>query len=48
MLLGTLAEYLDIAADIWDGALRERIPERYLELNLQAFAAGRECAKSAA
>ncbi len=48
VLLGTLAEFLDIGAEVWDGVLRERVPEKYLQLNLQAFTAGRECAKSAA
>jgi indolepyruvate ferredoxin oxidoreductase beta subunit len=42
LLLGVLSRSLDIADDVWDRVLRERIPERYLELNRRAFAAGRE------
>lgn len=41
VLLGVLAERLDIPLDVWDQVLRERIPERLQSLNLQAFAAGR-------
>lgn len=44
VLLGALAECLDIPGDVWDRVLRERIPERLLSLNQQAFAAGREAA----
>ncbi len=44
VLLGVLAEFLDIPRDVWDTTLRERIPERLLSLNLQAFDAGRQAA----
>jgi indolepyruvate ferredoxin oxidoreductase beta subunit len=44
VLLGTLAESLDIPFDVWDKTLHERIPERLLDLNRRAFAAGREAA----
>lgn len=44
LLLGVLSRSLDIADDVWDRTLRERIPERYLELNRRAFAAGQEAA----
>ena len=42
ILLGTLAAHLDIPPEVWDRTLSERIPERLLELNKKAFAAGRE------
>ena len=42
VLLGALAEHLDIPLDVWDQILRERIPERLLALNRKAFVAGRE------
>lgn len=42
VLLGRLAEFLDISDDIWDRVLRERIPERLLDLNQRAFAAARD------
>jgi indolepyruvate ferredoxin oxidoreductase beta subunit len=41
VLLGTLAEYLDIPDDVWQETLSKRIPERFLELNRRAFEAGR-------
>jgi indolepyruvate ferredoxin oxidoreductase beta subunit len=44
LLLGVLSRSLDIPDEVWDRTLRERIPERYLELNQRAFAAGREAA----
>lgn len=48
LLLGTLAEYVDIPFEVWDETLEERIPEKFRDLNRKAFAAGREYAKSAA
>jgi indolepyruvate ferredoxin oxidoreductase beta subunit len=44
VLLGALAVYLDIPSDLWEKTLRERIPERLLDLNRKAFAAGRAAA----
>jgi indolepyruvate ferredoxin oxidoreductase beta subunit len=40
VLLGTLAEFLDIPADVWDSVMQDRIPEKLLSLNRQAFEAG--------
>jgi indolepyruvate ferredoxin oxidoreductase beta subunit len=45
ILLGALAEHLDIPDPVWEATLRERIPEKLLELNQRAFAAGRELGK---
>lgn len=42
VLLGVLAEFLDIPGGFWERILKERIPERLLSLNQQAFAAGRQ------
>ena len=42
VLLGRLAEFLDISDEIWDRVLRERIPARFLDLNQRAFAVARE------
>lgn len=42
VLLGTLAELLDIPEATWDRILQERIPARLLELNQRAFTAARE------
>ena len=44
VFLGALAECLDIPGGVWDRVLEERIPERLLGLNQQAFAAGRRAA----
>jgi indolepyruvate ferredoxin oxidoreductase beta subunit len=41
VLLGKLAEFLDIPDEIWDRVLQKRIPERLLDLNQRAFAAAR-------
>ena len=46
LMLGALAEFLDVPFDVWEETLEKRIPERFLELNRKAFAAGREYAKS--
>lgn len=46
ILLGALAPFLDIPAQVWQETLVERIPEKLLELNQKAFAAGEELAQS--
>ncbi len=42
VLLGVLASKMDIDRKIWDKIIKERIPERFLELNLDAFSKGFE------
>jgi indolepyruvate ferredoxin oxidoreductase beta subunit len=42
ILLGTLAAHLDIPATVWEETLVGRIPEKLLDLNRKAFAAGWE------
>lgn len=41
VLLGALAELLEIPDDVWNQTLNNRIPERFLSLNQEAFKAGR-------
>ena len=41
VLLGALAELLEIPDDVWNQTLDTRIPERFLSLNQEAFKAGR-------
>jgi indolepyruvate ferredoxin oxidoreductase beta subunit len=41
VMLGALAEFLDLPVDAWERTLEQRIPGRLLELNRRAFAAGR-------
>jgi indolepyruvate ferredoxin oxidoreductase beta subunit len=40
VLLGALAEKLEIPSEIWEQTINQRIPERFLSLNQAAFAAG--------
>ncbi|MEJ2264948.1 MAG: indolepyruvate oxidoreductase subunit beta [Anaerolineales bacterium] len=42
VLLGVLSTLLPISAEVWEKTLHMRIPKRYLDGNLKAFAAGRE------
>ena len=44
VLLGALATRLDLREEAWDSALRERLPEKILDLNLRAFETGRRLA----
>ena len=45
VLLGALKTmWQDISSDIWDKALVANIPERFIEINRQAFAAGAKLA----
>jgi len=46
VLLGALAAALDIGNEAWEQTLEQRIPERFLSLNRDAFAAGFEAASS--
>ena len=42
VMLGLLSPFLPISEEQWRRALTERVPARFLELNLRAFARGRE------
>jgi indolepyruvate ferredoxin oxidoreductase beta subunit len=46
VLLGALSASLDIPQETWESTLQERIPEKLLALNQQAFAAGRQLTMS--
>ena len=46
ILLGALATHLNIPGEVWEKTLEERVPEKLLELNREAFAAGQELASS--
>jgi indolepyruvate ferredoxin oxidoreductase, beta subunit len=45
VMLGVLSTFLPIEAEIWDNTLRLRIPRKYLDGNLKAFAEGYSLAK---
>ncbi len=40
-LLGLLSTYLPLAEECWEEALRTRLPEKLLDVNLKAFSLGR-------
>jgi len=42
VLLGALSSLLDMPQEVWLDIIARRVPERYIELNRRAFAAGRE------
>jgi indolepyruvate ferredoxin oxidoreductase beta subunit len=45
VLLGALAELLEISDEVWKKTLEKRIPEKFRDLNREAFATGRDFAK---
>jgi indolepyruvate ferredoxin oxidoreductase beta subunit len=45
VLLGALSALLPVEVKVWQEVLGERVPSRYLELNLKAFSRGREWMK---
>lgn len=40
VLIGAMAKNTDIGADVWKAALKECVPEKFLEMNLKAFELG--------
>ncbi len=46
VLIGVLAAKTDIAKDVWLTALRETVPPKFLDMNLQAFELGWERGKA--
>ena len=42
VLLGSLSALLSVEPEVWEDVLKERVPSRYMGLNLQAFHRGRE------
>ena len=41
VLLGALSSLLSVEPEVWEDVLRERVPPRHAELNVQAFHSGR-------
>jgi len=41
VLMGRFAKYLGISEEAWQEALKQTVPERFLELNQKAFALGK-------
>ncbi len=42
VLMGRLSKYFDIPVSKWEEAIKECVPEKFIELNLKAFSLGRE------
>jgi len=42
VLLGALSALLPVEAETWENVLEERVPSRFIDLNLKAFRQGRE------
>ncbi|OPY59778.1 MAG: indolepyruvate oxidoreductase subunit beta [Pelotomaculum sp. PtaU1.Bin035] len=42
VLLGTLSKYFDEPLDVWENSLMNLVPEKFRDLNIKAFHAGRE------
>ncbi len=40
-MLGALSRHLEFSAEAWMAAIRRRLPEKQVEVNLEAFALGR-------
>ncbi len=45
ILLGALTPFLDTNMEIWEKAIKKFVPEKFKEINLKAFHAGREMMK---
>lgn len=42
VLMGRLAKYFDFSREKWENAIRDCVPEKFVEMNLKAFALGYE------
>ena len=45
VLLGVLSSLLDESVEVWEAAIAEMVPERFRNLNIEAFRAGRGMAR---
>jgi indolepyruvate ferredoxin oxidoreductase beta subunit len=41
VMLGALSAFLDVDPEVWKKVIRERVPPKYVEMNLKAFDRGR-------
>ncbi len=44
VMLGVLSNYLDFSMEQWDNAIRSLVKEKFVDMNLKAFQAGRDYA----
>ena len=42
IIVGALSSYLEFPLDAWENAVREAVPRKTVELNIEAFQKGRE------
>lgn len=42
VLLGALSKYLPFSDELWLEAIKQRVPEKFIEMNVKAFRLGRE------
>ena len=42
VLIGVMAAHMDIDRDVWEQAIRDTVPQKFLDMNLKAFALGYE------
>jgi len=40
VLIGAMASHMDIPVEIWQSAIKETVPPKFLEMNLKAFELG--------
>lgn len=45
VLIGVMAARMDLPYEVWEKAIRETVPEKFLEMNLKAFKLGFESVK---
>lgn len=45
VMVGAMSVFLPVAASVFEEAIKARVPERFREVNTQAFKAGRQAAK---
>jgi indolepyruvate ferredoxin oxidoreductase beta subunit len=42
VLLGALSKYLPFSDELWLEAIKQRVPEKFIDMNMKAFHLGRE------
>lgn len=45
VLIGVMASHMDLEYDMWIEAIRQTVPQKFLEMNLKAFEYGYNCSK---
>lgn len=45
VLVGALSRYLEFPLELWESVIHELVPEKFIDVNLHAFRAGRDAAE---